>query len=285
VSDVHDQIEELVLYMTESKFRDADISAMRFDGCEPLSTGFRATGFGEDRLYPGNIPLRAGFDASVICDGAADDSKCASTPMAQCYMVGRARHLGYAERPAWTRRHRYAVRFDLVFVDQQGEVPGWWTRGVRATSDCVKWYSRHGDTQDSDTNKLGQITVACSGIWWRAQRTWRVLLGSIGGPRLSLETGPTGAKELFRLRDIPQGKHRRAALRHWVREHWRKRDGSAAAVRRHLRGSEEFTWHGLSGKICVPSEEMEADLERTIASLKSDALISERTLVGGAAAP
>jgi hypothetical protein len=88
---------------------------------------------------------------------------------------------------------------------------------------------------------------------------WRVLLGFDGHPRIGFRTDPVGVREVFRLRDIPEGKKRRAALRHWVRDHWRTpvsaEENRAAMihVREHLRGETQFHWNGLSCSI-IPSE-------------------------------
>jgi len=76
---------------------------------------------------------------------------------------------------------------------------------------------------------------------------WSVLIGYAGCPRLRFATDAYGARESFRLRDIPEGKSRRAALLHWVSEHWRQRRTDAAPhlVQKHLRGAEHFVWNGL----------------------------------------
>lgn len=61
-------------------------------------------------------------------------------------------------------------------------------------------------------------------------------------------------KELFSLRDIPNGYKRRAALRHWVAKHMRHKPSSPdelTEVRRHLRGREKFSWFGINGEIFV----------------------------------
>lgn len=76
---------------------------------------------------------------------------------------------------------------------------------------------------------------------------WTVELGYDGKPSIQFPTDAIGAREAFRLRDIPEGKSRRAALIHWVRHHWRaRRSGPGATeVRTHLRGQERFSWNGL----------------------------------------
>jgi hypothetical protein len=62
---------------------------------------------------------------------------------------------------------------------------------------------------------------------------------------------------MFRLRDVPPGKQRRAALLHWVRAHWRQRRQTVEAdkvwIRAHLRGAWSYTWNGLQCQI-EPSE-------------------------------
>lgn len=84
---------------------------------------------------------------------------------------------------------------------------------------------------------------------------WMVYLSN-GGLGISLATDAVGAKEVFRLRDIPDGRARRSALRHWVSEHWRLdvRDvNEELLVREHLRGQRDFSWSGLQCRI-TPSD-------------------------------
>lgn len=111
-------------------------------------------------------------------------------------------------------------------------------------------------------------------LWMRAslaigaeltyRQHWRVSIGVDSSPSVCFPTDPIGIRDVFRLRDIPPGKSRRAALTHWVREHWRKkRDPSASdlsKVREHLRGASEFSWNGLRCRI-VPSI---SDQERAV---------------------
>jgi hypothetical protein len=65
-------------------------------------------------------------------------------------------------------------------------------------------------------------------------------------PALALITDPTGVKELWKFRDVPPGARRRAALLHWVNDHWRmdRHDPDVETyVRKHLRGARSFS-HG-----------------------------------------
>lgn len=89
---------------------------------------------------------------------------------------------------------------------------------------------------------------------------WRVNIAIDSGPSVAFVTDPIGAREVFRLRDIPNGGERRAALLHWVSEHWRKRrkdPDEERKVRAHLRGATEFQWNGL--RCCIRPSEFDAE--------------------------
>jgi hypothetical protein len=71
-------------------------------------------------------------------------------------------------------------------------------------------------------------------------------------PTVSIPSDPVGAREVFRLRDLPAGRSRREALRHWVTGHVRRRiepEYVETYIWPYLRGAEEFTWNGLYCKI------------------------------------
>lgn len=72
------------------------------------------------------------------------------------------------------------------------------------------------------------------------------------GPKIRIPTTPVGARQLLALRDIPDGRARRTALRHWVQEHGRRLPGKPdefTDVRSHLRGATPFAWDGLQGVV------------------------------------
>lgn len=75
-------------------------------------------------------------------------------------------------------------------------------------------------------------------------------------PTVCVPTDPIAARNIFKLRDVPPGKSRRDAIRHWVSGHTRvKLDPNYAEIHiwPYLRGAEEFTWNGLYCRI-QPSE-------------------------------
>ena len=98
------------------------------------------------------------------------------------------------------------------------------------------------------------------GIWKLRPQQWRVYFSIDGRAGIELPSDPLGVRAAFRLRDIPEGKSRRAALRHWVTEHWRQnRDDPSEEikVREHLRGATTFVWSGLRCKITPSLEDRE----------------------------
>lgn len=108
-------------------------------------------------------------------------------------------------------------------------------------------------TMDLEMDVSKNVQLAC-GMQFRHPYDWHVVL-SAKSAGLSLATDPIGAREAFALRDIPEGRSRRVALRNWVRSHWRKRRpvdaNEMARVREHLRGATAFSWYGLSCSVHV----------------------------------
>jgi hypothetical protein len=89
-------------------------------------------------------------------------------------------------------------------------------------------------------------------IAFRQRYEWAVALGLDGSPSVRFSTDPTGMKEAFRVRDLPEGRDRRDALINWVGDHWRQNRADPDVevyVRKHLRGSESFSWKGMSAEI------------------------------------
>jgi hypothetical protein len=103
----------------------------------------------------------------------------------------------------------------------------------------------------------------------RHRYEWAVALGLDGSPSIRFATDPTGIKEAYRVRDLPEGRDRREALMTWVSDHWRqaRHDPDLEIyVRQHLRGALSFEWRGMQGEI-IPAP---YDIERR------DRMIEER---------
>lgn len=125
------------------------------------------------------------------------------------------------------------------------------------------WGSRHSSKRDfADITSIFEFS---QGMALRKRYNWSVLLGETGYPRVRWTTDVEGIKEVFRLRDIPPGKLRRAALLNWVKAHWRKSRKPNADdldfVKRYLRGAWGFTYNGLECSIEPPEFDIERHLE------------------------
>lgn len=78
---------------------------------------------------------------------------------------------------------------------------------------------------------------------------------------VKLPVAPENAKEIFALRDIPEGQKRKKAICHFVKEHYRNvrtrpeydEEKRQALVKQHLRGETKFNWRGLQVNI-IPAE-------------------------------
>lgn len=121
---------------------------------------------------------------------------------------------------------------------------------------CMRVVSSDSDSVYREAG-IGFLAPFMCGLAQSLPSYWRVAtrFDSVC-PSLTLLTDPTGVKEFWKLRDIPEGKRRRAALLHWVESHWRqnRKDPDVEGyVRSHLRGQADLTHGQFSAKI-TPSE-------------------------------
>lgn len=154
------------------------------------------------------------------------------------------------------------LRHDLAWVSTDGNVE---TRAVEwAGWTGIQWTRITKDrcfTRLSSPEEIRVHSWAACAEAIAQYNNWRLVV-SFGGPGLSFWTDAVGAREILRLRDVPNGKQRRSALRHWVSEHWRKRrDDGSSRVRQHLRGRETCSWNGMHVEIIpAPAEMAQAGL-------------------------
>lgn len=103
----------------------------------------------------------------------------------------------------------------------------------------------------SDPQIHSFATMAC-GIEFTNRYQWFLEIGYKNTKSIKVPCSVDALQEIFRLRDIVDGKNRRDALRNWVCEHMRRTETKETKVRAHLRGSMEFTAGEWSFKI-IPS--------------------------------
>jgi hypothetical protein len=166
----------------------------------------------------------------------------------------------------------YPLEWTLVFPDT-----GRWQRVYVGRAGAHRWLQlapnarmiggRDGryktvidDSMFMTADDLSSRTQLAVALQIAQRHVWRVYLAYEGKPGLEFPTDPHGAREVFRLRDIPDGRARRAALRHWVQEHWRANrtePSEEILVRQHLSGATDFNWHGLECRISPSDTDLE----------------------------
>lgn len=225
---------------------------LAFDGFEILGQG------SDDVLLPLDLSDLPVWPLDVCVATQAGESW--SLPG---WQFTRIRSLDQSLRREWRgKAHRYLPRsVDLtVCVTTQDGIKNSVRMPLGLLSNSVVDL-RNAKQLPEDAEQQANMIAIAGGLSLRRRYHWSVLLGEGAGPRARFITDLTGVRSAFRLRDIPPGKERRAALRHWVREHWRQRRRSDIAdrtwIREHLRGADRFVWNGLRCQMVRP--ELDAD--------------------------
>lgn len=258
---IHEQIEDAVTYMTlggmPTKWAHLRAGLRAFDGVEFMAATAQANPGDSGLLLPTDahprdlhgrlnfgamVSRRAETDARYAMYWARQMERARGLPLARCYVRVSAATVG---------DDGASVSGDAILMDTgTPNAPKW-----------CRWRTYRGGGGRADALEAG-VDVAYSsdaidrwcmtilpGLQFTSRYFWRVLIGHEDNPRVGFMTDPTGASEIFRLRDTPEGRARRAALRNWVTEHWRKDrqdPGVERKVREHLRGATTFGWGGLS---------------------------------------
>jgi hypothetical protein len=97
---------------------------------------------------------------------------------------------------------------------------------------------------------------------------WHVDIGYPNRPKLRLYVDHDDIKNMFKDRNIREGKNRKEALLNWVMCHQRKKPvkNEYTTVKRHMRGSYPFVWDGLECTI-IPSKE---DVKKQLENIQSE---------------
>jgi hypothetical protein len=85
-----------------------------------------------------------------------------------------------------------------------------------------------------------------------SRKSWKTFLSVNGGREAGIISNAETLREMFKLREKPEGRTRREALVHIVSSHWRKgvKDtDDRRYVEGYLRGATEFEWFGMQAKI------------------------------------
>lgn len=133
------------------------------------------------------------------------------------------------------------LRVDMIVADSTG----------RGSSTGYYGIFPNGDMREISLRpqRLDQMAQGIMAASLTSYYDWHVVIGRRGSSfQVRLPATPTSAREFLSLRDVPDGRERRAAIKHWVAEHQRRpRTPEEYDVRAHLRGREDFTWGDYEG--------------------------------------
>lgn len=108
------------------------------------------------------------------------------------------------------------------------------------------WAEGNGTKTDP---QIHRVATMCCGIEFTNRYQWFLEIGYKDTKSIKVPCSIDALQEIFKLRDIADGKKRRDALRNWVCEHIRRTETRETKVRAHLRGSMNFTAGEWSFKI------------------------------------
>lgn len=230
-----------------------------FDGAEPfLEQEFDTThgGYIDDYLLFRDVSYRdlpRPLDVAIVARNEDDPDG---------FGVTRYRRPNRQETRGRLRRHMpIVIDGSMAVIDGDGH--GWTARSLFGSGDGRTFVNitngQESGNAYKDADWSQRIQLAMSLAFTR-QFFWSVKIGYEGSPMIRIPTDPVGAREVFRLRDIPEGRKRRAAIRHWVSEHWRKRrddPSEEVKVREHLRAATTFTWNGLRCEISPSDDDIQ----------------------------
>jgi hypothetical protein len=274
-------IEKVLTYMSLAEKRDKlSVNANYFDGAEPMLTS---------EVQAGNVPdlsihrpcvnpqcvdhqregkfalsgaphlarirpeyLQRPFDYTWL----SDVTKTGGGVSSQRFGLIRVRAASLQECRGKVRRI-YPVMgraATAIFNEVEGKYD---TSDLYAGLDGDRWRTEHfSRDKDSDSEQqVHEMFEAGLNLQYVRQKDWKVKLAYGNFPSVAFVTDTAGVLESFRLRDMPNGRPRRAALLHWVEEHWRKNrkdEDLEIKVRSHLRGARRFVWNGLSCEVVPP---------------------------------
>lgn len=146
------------------------------------------------------------------------------------------------------------LRFAIASLYPYGFGSSVWTRGFLGWHDREQQWLRWGQNIRVQPDKVlhDRVQMLIS-LQFSRRYDWIAYVRAHRlAPRLAISCDAASARRFFAARDLPKGAGRRAALRHWVTEHYRGTQPKVGVVS-HFRGASEFDWRELQCEL-VPSE-------------------------------
>lgn len=249
------------LHLCEEDRHPIAVPVRAMDGAVPLALADARAESAPEVLIPVNdgAPAIWPIDVAVVQDANAGVDDPADRWPAGTLQFQRLRTITTKEARSFGAS-RFAPR--MVMDEVVCAKPDGTTTSAKAPLAFIggRWVNAAPKRIVGGPPNLAERTALGLGYALMLRYEWTVWIGYGQGPRVRFLSDPLGAREVFRLRDLPPGRDRRAALRHWVSAHTRtKRDDpeSRTWVRKHLRGATDFTWNGMRCRIQPAEFEME----------------------------
>lgn len=249
--------EEQLLWAADQMFdicKSADKKISIFDGFLPLLDGL--SGFSDDdKIFFTDVePNALDFDANISVFGPGFPDLCGAKKEWQFHRVRKISTKELRKRAGIFTPNPYSL--EIAFENHRKIENAFFTfrNGKPVVLDIPNTICDQKTKEEIKTT--AQMTLAAQFILENTPHVYLKPEGSQIGFTYPLSS-LSQVKELFSLRDIPDGYKRRAALKHWVVKHQRRnahRPEDKIDVKKHLRGKEHFTWFGMEGAIFVPSK-------------------------------
>jgi hypothetical protein len=218
----------------------------------------------KDLEFGADVTTIGGLCTAEGCSGMVDYGCTHKKEASKAFAVSRVRSVNPKEVRGKIKWHMpEIVEYTNALYDAQMAKADTYKVLMGSTGN-LEWHCLNTDVAENpDVDEMNSFIIQTSlGIQFTRRYQWTVelALGTYGS--MLVPTDPTGARDVFKFRDIPSGSERRKALRHWVREHYRKRrvdEGDEIKVREHMRGATEFGWHDLNCRIRPSQFDIERD--------------------------
>jgi hypothetical protein len=249
-------VEDLMLLMNASKIKKDRFEAGGYP--IPLRNFDRAESFFIDSGTHDDVEDNEYF-TDVTLDDLDERINCTVVAPAPDDQVAVHRYVT-VRRPLMpvTTVTRHIVASQRLYLDRQTGTGRTSVQyfGTNGTGDWESWIDLASGRplHEAHPSECGAFRVAL-GVQFGRDYLWYAYLKVPGAEAgVMIPTTPEGARALFRLRDVEEGRTRRTALTHWVGEHSRRirkdtAEETRAWVKEHLRGAAKFKWRDMEGAI------------------------------------
>lgn len=168
------------------------------------------------------------------------------------WQVMRYKALGLKEKRGWPLSHLPTMQADICYVRENGQYDTARTHFIKHNNTWKMYFPYNSEnplgSKDMDDKRTWDENIGVAlGMLFCNEFYWTAEIGYQDNPSVKFHCTPEGSRELFRLRDVPEGKQRRTAIKHWVQTHSRIKSNydESITIQKYLRGEMNFVWNGL----------------------------------------